>query len=202
MARATGRKGNDSAFETSNTTKESTMTNKTGGYARTVLLALVVGLSGLVIDPQVSAQQIKGIYETTADVPLREGPGNYHKVVTTLPKGIQINVVGKEGFWLKVESKHGGKPGYIDEQFARPAVAAATPAAPSSPTSVAGPYRTLREIDLRETPTANARVVTRLPADIKVNVIRSEGDWLRVESKKGSKPGYVDKRDVERWKDR
>ena len=67
----------------------------------------------------VQAQQNKGSYETTADVPLREGPGNFHEVVTILPKGIQINVVGKEGFWLKVESKHGGKPGYIDEQFAR-----------------------------------------------------------------------------------
>ncbi len=70
------------------------------------------------------------------------------------------------------------------------------------PTSVAGPYRTLREQDLRETPSTNARVVTRLPADIKVNVIRSEGDWLRVESQQGGKPGYLDKRDVERWKDR
>lgn len=181
------------------------MTNKTGGYARTVLLALVVGLSGLVIGPHVSAQQIKGTYETTADVPLREGPGNYHKVVTTLPKGIQINVVGKEGFWLKVESKHGGKPGYVDEQFARPATPVTTPAAPGGPasfSSVAGSYRTLREIDLRETPSANSRVVTRLPADIKVNVIRSEGDWLRVESNRGGKPGYVDRRDVERWKDR
>lgn len=181
------------------------MTNKIGGHARTGLLVLVVALSGLLNGPQVRAQQINGTYEITADVPLREGPGNYHKIVTTLPKGIQINVVGKEGFWLKVESKHGGKPGYIDEQFARPAVAAApaaTSAAPSSYTSVAGPYRTLREIDLRETPSANSRVVTRLPADIKVNVIRSEGDWLRVESKKGGKPGYVDKRDVERWKDR
>jgi len=175
-------------------------------HAKTVLLALVVALSGLSIGPQLSAQQIKGTYETTADVPLREGPGNFHKVVTTLPKGIQINVVGKEGYWLKVESKHGGKPGYIDEQFARPAVAATAPvtppAAPSPFTSVAGPYRTLREIDLRETPSANARIVTRLPADIKVNVIRSEGDWLRVESNKGGKPGYIDKRDVERWKDR
>ena len=78
------------------------------------------------IAPPASAQQIKGTYETTAEVPLREGPGNFHKVVTTLPKGIQINVVGKEGYWLKVESKHGGKPGYIDEQFARPAAASAT----------------------------------------------------------------------------
>jgi hypothetical protein len=43
--------------------------------------------------------------------------------------------------------------------------------------------------------------VARIPADIKVNVVRAEGDWLRVESKKGGKPGYVDKRDVERWRD-
>jgi len=182
------------------------MTIKSSGYVKTVFLVFVVALSGLSIGSQVRAQQIKGIYEITADVPLREGPGNFHKVVTTLPKGIQINVVGKEGYWLKVESKHGGKPGYIDEQFARPVVAAAAPvtppADPSPFTSVAGPYRTLREIDLRETPSTKARVVTRLPADIKVNVIRSEGDWLRVESNKGGKPGYVDKRDVERWKDR
>ena len=178
------------------------MTNEIGGRAITRLFALVVALSALMTGPQVGAQEVKGSYETTAEVPLREGPGNFHKVITTLPKGIQITVVGKEGYWLKVESKHGGKPGYIDEQFARPAVAAAAPAAPPPSTSVAGAYRTLREIDLRETPNGNSRVVTRLPADIKVNVIRSEGDWLRVESKKGGKPGYVDKRDVERWKDR
>jgi SH3-like domain-containing protein len=173
------------------------MTIKIGGRVSAALIALVIALSGMVIAPRVSAQQIKGSYETTAEVPLREGPGNFHKIITTLPKGLQITVVGKEGYWLNVESKHGGKPGYIDEQFARPATAATPPY-----TSVAGPYRTLREIDLRETPSANSRVVIRLPADIKVNVIRSEGDWLRVESNKGGKPGYVDKRDVERWKDR
>jgi len=108
-----------------------------------MLIALGLALSGVFFTNPVQAQQIKGSYETTAEVPLREGPGNFHKIITTLPKGIQINVVGKEGFWLKVESKHGDKPGYIDEQFARPAVAAATPATPTTPTSVAGPYRTL-----------------------------------------------------------
>ncbi len=170
-----------------------------------VVLALGLTLSGMISANPVQAQQIKGSYETTAEVPLREGAGNYHKIITTLPKGIQINVVGKEGFWLRVESKHGGKPGYIDEQFARPATttpAAAAPAAQSPTTSVAGPYRTLRELDLHETPSTKSKVVTRLPADIKVNVVRSEGEWLRVESKRGGKPGYIERRDVERWRDR
>ena len=181
------------------------MAHRIGAGAGGSLVALGLTLTGIFGANPVQAQQYKGSYETTADVPLREGAGNFHKVITILPKGIQINVVGKEGFWLKVESKHGGKPGYIDEQFARAAVAAptlATPSTAAAPTAAAGWYRTLREQDLRETPSTNARVVTRLPADIKVNVIRSEGDWLRVESQQGGKPGYLDKRDVERWKDR
>jgi uncharacterized protein YgiM (DUF1202 family) len=182
------------------------MISNPGGGVRALLIAVLIAFSGMLIVHSANAQPAKGAYETTADVPLREGPGNFHKVITTLPTGIQINVVGKEGYWLKVESKHGGKPGYIDEKFARPASAATAPpaAAPAgqSPSTAAGPYRTLREIDLRETPSINSRIVTRLPADIKVNVIRSEGDWLRVESARGEKPGYVDKRDVERWKDK
>jgi uncharacterized protein YraI len=144
---------------------------------------------------------LTGSYTTTADVPLRSGAGSNHPAITTLPKGIKINVVGKEGYWLKVESKHGGKPGYIDEQFAtRDAVARAAPANTKSP-SVAGSYRTLREIELRQGPGSKYPTVARLPADVKVNVVRAEGDWLRVESNKGGKPGYVEKRDLERMRE-
>ena len=148
------------------------------------------------------AQTTKGVYTTTADVPLRSGPGNFHEVITTLPKGININVVGKEGFWLKVESKHGGKPGYVDEQFAKPLASSSTAQTGASANPIAGPYRTLKELDLREGPGTKYPPVARVPADVKVNVVRAEGDWLRVESRQGGKPGYVDKRDVERWRDR
>jgi hypothetical protein len=41
--------------------------------------------------------------------------------------------------------------------------------------------------------------MAKLPAGIKVNVVRAEGDWLRIESKRGNKPGYLEKRSVERW---
>lgn len=166
-----------------------------------LLLVVVLGVTPWA--PRVSAQPAPSSYETTGDAPLRRGPGNFHEVITTLPKGIKINVVGREGYWLKVESKLGGKPGYIDEKFARPITAPTAQAGPApAAAAIAGPYRTLRELDLRETPSANARVVTRLPADIKVNVVRAEGDWLRVESKLGGKPGYLQRRDVERWVNR
>ena len=171
-------------------------------------LSLTVFSVGLLSAPSlfidaVYAQSTRGTYTTTADVPLRAGPGSNHPAITTLPKGININVVAKEGNWLKVESKHGGKPGYIDEQFARPATTAQTPAPKTATTaSVAGAYRTLKDADLREGPGTKHNVVTKLPAGMKVNVVRAEGDWLRVESKKGGKPGYLEKKSVERWTDK
>jgi hypothetical protein len=41
-----------------------------------------------------------------------------------------------------------------------------------------------------------------LPANIKIHVVRSEGDWLRVESKHGGNPGYVERQAAEPWRDR
>ena len=148
------------------------------------------------------AQTVQGTYVTTADVNLRKGPGTNYEVVTTIPKNVNINVVGKEGYWLKVESKHGGKPGYIDEQYARPVGAQQSVQARTSPLTSAGPYRTLRETELRESPALTSKVIAKLPANIKINVVRSEGDWLRVESKHGGKPGYIQRQSAEPWRDR
>lgn len=161
----------------------------------------IILLSGLIFSSAIiDAQTTRGTYTTTADVPLRAGPGTNHPVITTLPKGIKINVVGKEGYWLKVESKHGDKPGYIEERFARlETTAKKTAPKPATPTSVAGAYRTVKDVDLREGPGTKYKVVTKLPAGLKVNVVRAQGDWLRVESKKGGEPGYLEKKSVERW---
>jgi N-acetylmuramoyl-L-alanine amidase len=140
---------------------------------------------------------ISGTYITTADVSLRSGPGVSYPVLTTLPRGIKIKVVGREDYWLKVESKHGDAPGYIDEQFAAPE--GSTETSTTTPPPPTGAYRTLVDVELRQGPGASYPVVARLPSGIKVNVVRAEGDWLRVESKHGGKPGYLEGRFVERW---
>ncbi|MGH7825044.1 MAG: SH3 domain-containing protein [Candidatus Binatia bacterium] len=148
------------------------------------------------------AQGTKGTFITTADVQVRKGPGANHAVVTTIPKGIKINVVGREGYWLKIESKHGNQPGYIDEQFARPLDTQQASQSKTAAAPVAGPYRTLTDVDLREGPGKQHRIMAKLPAGIKVNVVRADGDWLRIESKRGNKPGYLEKRSVERLTER
>ena len=145
----------------------------------------------------VRAAAISGTYITTADVSLRSGPGVSYPVIMTLPKGIKIDVVGRQGYWLKVDSKRGAAPGYIDEQFAAPEGTAENSTTNKSPPK--GIYRTLVDVDLRQGPGSSYPVVARLPSGIKVNVVRDEGDWLRIESKHGGKPGYLERKFVERW---
>jgi uncharacterized protein YraI len=166
-----------------------------------IIFAIALGsLAGaLSCAATVAAQPIPGSYLTTADVQLRSGPGTKYEVVSTIPKGIKISVVGREGYWLKVDSKQGNKPGYIDEQYARPLEAQQLAQSKAAPPAGAGAYRTLRDAELREGPGTKYKVVTKLPGGIKINVVRAEGDWLRVESKHGAKPGYIETRDAERW---
>ena len=142
---------------------------------------------------KVLAQAARGSHTTTANVSLRSGPAMKYPGVTTLPKGTNINVVGREGYWLKVESKHGGQPGYVDEQFTQP-VETTQAALKITTTPVVGAYKTINDVDLRQGPGAKYPMVAKIPSSIRVNVVRAEGDWLRVESKRGAKPGYLEKR--------
>ena len=166
-------------------------------WVQRLTLTLLLGLT-----QAAAAEQIPGIYLTTADVNVRRGPGTNYQVVTTIPKGIKVNVVAREGQWLRIESKRGNQPGYISERYTRPLQDQQKTRMDRTDAAVSGAYITQMETELREGPGLKFKVVARLPADIKINVVRAEGDWLRVESKRGNKPGYVEKRSVERWMNR
>jgi uncharacterized protein YgiM (DUF1202 family) len=64
---------------------------------------------------------VEGSYEVAVNTQLRSGPGLHYPAVTTVAKGTKINVVDEEKGWLKIESKQGRKPGYIEASLARPA---------------------------------------------------------------------------------
>lgn len=142
-----------------------------------------------------ATQPSQGPYLTTDQVQVRKGPGAQFDVVAVIPKGIKIHVVGSEGSWLRVQSKHGNPPGYIDDRYARPLE---SPASSQSASSVSGPYATTAEVHLREGPGLHYRVLTTIPKGIKINVVGAEGHWLKVQSKHGKPSGYLDKRYAER----
>jgi hypothetical protein len=54
-----------------------------------------------------------GAYEIIQDTAVLEKPSSSAREVALVEKGTTINVVGSQGDWLMVRSKHGKPPGYI-----------------------------------------------------------------------------------------
>ena len=160
------------------------------GLTGSMLVAMVFGL--LVFAGGVFAQDVAGPYTTTAEVQVRNGPGNDYAVIATIPKDTKINVAGRTGQWLRVESKLGRQPGYIQEQFARP-LSSPTANTVGSMSATAGTYTTTTTVNLREGPGTQHKVLRTIPGGVTIHVVRSEGDWLRVESRLGNPPGYIHK---------
>jgi uncharacterized protein YraI len=159
------------------------------------IFILLLPVTTLLRQQASAAQTPKEIpYITTANTELRKGPGAKYKVIQMIPQDVKINVVGKEGSWLTVQSKYGRETGYVDGQYARPI---ATPTTPTT-SSAAGAFVTTGEVNLREGPGTKYKVLRKIPKGTKINVTRIDGDWLRVESKTGNPSGYIDKRFAKR----
>ena len=129
-------------------------------------------------------------YLTTGTVNVRGGPGTQHKIVAKIEPNTKINVSANENGWLKIISKQGNPPGYIDEKFAKPL---GTPVARMGP-SVQGAYTTTADTVVREGPGPNYKTVANVGKNKIIDVVGSQGDWLKVQSKHGRPPGYVEKK--------
>src|SRR5262249_7465581 len=134
------------------------------------------------------------LYITLQDVKVRSGPGTRYKIIAEIKAETRVNVAGQQGDWLRVVSKHGRPPGYIDQRFAKPA----EPETTRSIRSPKGTYTTTADISVREGPGLHYKSVAKIDKDTEVTVVGAEGDWLKVQSKHGNPPGYIEKRYAER----
>jgi len=54
-----------------------------------------------------------GVYETLRSTSVFEEPSASSRIVSNIPGGVRVNVVGATGSWLEVRSKSGNPPGFI-----------------------------------------------------------------------------------------
>ena len=163
-------------------------------WAPLVLVALALGWAGMAAaaDPKSSSAGTEQTqpYVTTGTVNVRSGPGTQHKIVANIERDTKINVAVNENGWLKIISKKGNPPGYIDEKFAKPL---GTPVARMAP-SVQGLYTTTADTVVREGPGLHFKSVASIGKNKVVDVVGTQGDWLKVQSKHGRPPGYIEKK--------
>ena len=128
-------------------------------------------------------------YVTTENTQLKAGPGPQFRTIAQIPQNAKVQVVGRDGDWVLIVSKKGNAPGFIELASVKPS-AGDEPESPAA--KIEGPYETLVGTQVRSGPGLHFPVVADIGKGTKINVVGEENGWLKVESKRGNKPGYVD----------
>jgi uncharacterized protein YgiM (DUF1202 family) len=136
-------------------------------------------------------------YTTTENTKVRAGPGPQFRTIGEIKREAKVQVVGRDGDWVLIVSKKGNPPGFIELASVEPSINT-TPIEPSrssekqqSSASVAGRYESLVDTRVHSGPGLHYPVLAEIKKGTKLNVVDEERDWLKVESRRGNKPGYV-----------
>ena len=127
-------------------------------------------------------------YVTTEATKVRSGPGSQFRVIGEIGANAKVQAVGRDGEWVLIVSKKGNAPGYIDGGAVKPATGEEIETAAVKE----GKYEVLVDTQVRSGPGLQYPVVANIPKGIKINVVNEEKGWLKVESKQGNPPGYVE----------
>jgi uncharacterized protein YgiM (DUF1202 family) len=128
-------------------------------------------------------------YVTTENTRVRTGPGPQFRPIAEIKRDAKVQVVGRQGEWVLIVSKVGNPPGYIEIAAVKPG-GEGEPETPPSP--VEGKYETVADTQVRSGPALHYPPVAKIKKGTKINVVNEENGWLKVESKRGNQPGYVD----------
>jgi uncharacterized protein YgiM (DUF1202 family) len=129
-------------------------------------------------------------YVTIENTKLRTGPGPQFRIISEIRRDAKIQVVGRDGDWVLIVSKKGNPPGYIEMASIEPS--SGDEKQESSAPPVEGKYESLVDTRVYSGPGLHYPVVAEIKKGTKINVVDGEKGWLKIESKRGNKPGYVE----------
>jgi uncharacterized protein YgiM (DUF1202 family) len=128
-------------------------------------------------------------YVTVEKTKVRTGPGNEFRTIAEIPPNAKVTVVGRDGDWALIVSKKGNAPGFVELAAVKPSDGSVKE---TLNPKVEGKYEAVGETNVRSGPGLKYPVVAKISKGTKLNVVEEEDGWLRVESKRGNEPGYVE----------
>jgi uncharacterized protein YgiM (DUF1202 family) len=129
-------------------------------------------------------------YVTIENTKLRTGPGPQFRTISEIRRDAKVQVVGRDGDWVLIVSKKGNPPGYIEMTSVEPI--SGDEKQESSAPPAEGKYESLVDTRVYSGPGLHYPVVAEIKKGTKINVVDEEKGWLKIESKRGNKPGYVE----------
>ncbi len=130
-------------------------------------------------------------YVTQEPTRVRTGPGSQFRTIGEIGSNAKVQVVGRDGEWVLIVSKKGNAPGYIEMASVKPATGREEEEKQAAP-PVEGKYQVLADTQVHSGPGLQYPVVAKIKKGMHVNVVNEEPGWLKVESKQGNPPGYID----------
>jgi uncharacterized protein YgiM (DUF1202 family) len=137
--------------------------------------------------PDLNAQTFP--YVTVEPTKVRSGPGTQFRALAEIGPNARVNVVGRDGDWVLIVSKKGNAPGFIEIAAVKPSDGESKEALDPQ---AEGKYEAIAETQVRSGPGLHYPVVAKISKGTKLNVVDEEKGWLKVESKRGNEPGYVE----------
>lgn len=132
------------------------------------------------------------VYVTTASTKVRTGPGPQFRAIADIGRDARVNVVGRDGDWVLIVSKKGNAPGYIEMVSVTPWSGSTDDPKEALNPKAEGKYVAATDTQVRSGPGLHYPVIANISKGTKLNVVEEDNGWLKVESKRGNKPGYVD----------
>ncbi|SFG21187.1 SH3 domain-containing protein [Sporolactobacillus nakayamae] len=126
---------------------------------------------------------------TTANLNVRSGASTSGKLLTTLKKGSSVEVVGTEGDWLKV--KYNGGTAYVSKDYVKKPSSENSSGSDSTSETVLYTGTTTANLNVRSSASTSGKLLTTLKKGSSVEVVGTEGDWLKVKYNGGT--AYVSK---------
>ena len=126
-------------------------------------------------------------YLTIENTKVRTGPGAQFRAIGEIKRDAKIQVVGRDGDWALIVSKKGNQPGYVEITAIEPSTSDEQQESP-----VEGKYESLADTRVHSGPGLDYPAVAEIKKGTKLNVVGEEKGWLRVESRHGNKPGYIE----------
>ena len=133
-------------------------------------------------------------YVTVEIAKVRSGPGPQFRGIADIPANAKIHVVGRDGDWALIVSKKGNAPGFVELAVIKPGDGESENEKPEfgEPRRLEGRYEAMTNTQVRSGPGLHYPTLAEIAKGTKLNVVDEEKGWLKVDSKRGNKPGYVE----------
>ncbi|HEX6291667.1 MAG TPA: SH3 domain-containing protein [Herpetosiphonaceae bacterium] len=170
--------------------------NGTTGWLHGELVNVSSAAANSLMTVKASAVPAKARVGTTTDsnVNLRSGPSTGYKVVTQLPAGIKLEVLGQQDGWYRVATPK-GTVGWITDDFFKLGQASVAPAKASSNGAILARVGENR-VNLRKGPNTRFGSFGKMAEGTQIEVLARNGNWLKVRSPRGT-VGWIAKDLVE-----